>query len=628
MALQTMQSSPDAGDENGFVQADMETFSNELSRRLAESVEVKDTFKLTDDREKLNDFLSQVQTEYDKLQGSRLRHKRGMGIRISRICASMSRLLTHYAGIAELIKSIDSRAGPLAYGALAVCLSLVGQKAELEEIMSSGLEKVSYWLQDIGDYEAIWKESSTLRIFLYLVYRKVLGFVIQIWDYSSGTSKRITTLEPITEKVFSALKRPPKYDLAPQLENIKQAVDMVIAEARKEHQRLDVTQWRIEEERREQFAETVPERQKHRVFYHPIDDRAPRPSSLVALIICDILEKEEDLFKCMGQKAKDVLMGDMSDELDLLEAYLRLLRELIRGWGERHDDTAFYIIFDRLHVVGDLGTSAVPLIVLHGGPGACHDYLLPLTDLAPSIPLVFYDQIGNGRSTHLREKNGDEQFWSVDLFMKELDNLLLHLNLQDRPVDVYGHSWGGMLAAEWAAAQPGNLRRLVLSNSLASTELFLDGLITLKKQLPQDVQEVLDRAEETHDFESPEYEAAVEVFYKRHLSLARPWPAPEVQAALDWFATDPTTYGTMYGPSELVASGSLRNWTSIPKLPRIKVPTLLINGAQDEAQDVAMQPFFDHIGHVKWITLDNAAHFSHVDQRESYMKHLGGFLKA
>lgn len=83
-----------------------------------------------------------------------------------------------------------------------------------------------------------------------------------------------------------------------------------------------------------------------------------------------------------------------------------------------------------------------------------------------------------------------------------------------------------------------------------------------------------------------------------------------------------------YGPSELHASGSLRNWTCIPKLHRIKVPTLLINGVEDEAQDVAVQPFFDHIKQVKWITLDNAAHFSHVDQRESYMKHLGGFLKA
>ncbi|POS69107.1 peptidase S33 [Diaporthe helianthi] len=273
-------------------------------------------------------------------------------------------------------------------------------------------------------------------------------------------------------------------------------------------------------------------------------------------------------------------------------------------------------------IVGDLGASAVPLIVLHGGPGASHDYLLPLVDLAPATPLIFYDQLGNGRSTHLPEKNGDEKFWIVELFMKELDNLIKHLGLRDRSID--------MLAAEWAAAQPSasKLRRLVLSNSLASMQIFHEGVNVLRKQLPKDVQEVLDRAEETKDFTGPEYEAAVEVFYKRHLSLSRPWPAPEVQSALDWFAKDPTVYGTMYGPSELYVSGSLRNWNCIPKLSKIKVPTLLINGEQDEAQDVANQPFFDNIEKVKWITLDNAAHFSHVDQRESYMKHLGAFLKA
>lgn len=197
-------------------------------------------------------------------------------------------------------------------------------------------------------------------------------------------------------------------------------------------------------------------------------------------------------------------------------------------------------------VIGNLDNSAAPpLIVLHGGPGACHDYLLPLSDLAPSTPLVFYDQIGNGRSTHLPEKNGDEKFWSVELFMKELDNLLLHLELQDRPIDLYGHSWGGMLAAEWAAAQPPNLRRLVISNSLASMDVWREGVSMLRAQLPADVQKVLDHAEETLDFDSSEYQDAVEVFYKRHLSLSRPWPSTEVQAALDWFAKDSTTYGTM-----------------------------------------------------------------------------------
>ncbi|KAI5923266.1 proline-specific peptidase [Camillea tinctor] len=279
-------------------------------------------------------------------------------------------------------------------------------------------------------------------------------------------------------------------------------------------------------------------------------------------------------------------------------------------------------------VVGDLDTSKTPLIVIHGGPGACHDYLLPLEDLSSSIPLVFYDQIGNGRSTHLPEKAGDEGFWSVTLFKDELDNLLSHLGLKERPIDVYGHSWGGMLAAHWAASpsSSANLRRLIISSSLASMDSWRVGMTALRKQLPKEVQDELDRAEKEKDFESAEYEAAIEVFYKRHLSLARPWPSKEVQAALDWFAKDATTYGTMYGPSELYISGSLRDWSCIPLLNAISVPTLLINGREDEAQDVAMQPFFDHIKKVKWVTLDNAAHFSHVDQREKHMQHVETFL--
>lgn len=195
-------------------------------------------------------------------------------------------------------------------------------------------------------------------------------------------------------------------------------------------------------------------------------------------------------------------------------------------------------------VIGDLQSNQTPLVVLHGGPGACHDYLLPLTDL--SVPLVFYDQIGNGRSTHLPDKNGDEGFWSVNLFLDELNNLLSHLGLSSRPIDLYGHSWGGMLAAEWAVTpESSNLRRLVISNSLASMDVWRVGITALRSQLPKDVQTVLDKAEETQDFTSPEYEAAIDVFYQRHLSLARPWPAPEVQSALDWFAADATTYGTM-----------------------------------------------------------------------------------
>lgn len=98
------------------------------------------------------------------------------------------------------------------------------------------------------------------------------------------------------------------------------------------------------------FAAHVPGKQKNMVFYHLIDNQAPRPSSLIALIICDILEREEDLFKNMGQQAQNLLMSDKSDEIDMLDRYLNLLGELIRGWGEKHGDTTFYVIFDRFHV--------------------------------------------------------------------------------------------------------------------------------------------------------------------------------------------------------------------------------------------------------------------------------------
>ncbi|KAM0141410.1 hypothetical protein ACHAP3_002274 [Botrytis cinerea] len=277
---------------------------------------------------------------------------------------------------------------------------------------------------------------------------------------------------------------------------------------------------------------------------------------------------------------------------------------------------------------GSLTSPTPPLIILHGGPGATHEYLLPLTDLAPSTPLIFYDQIGNGLSTHLREKAGDEEFWSFDLFIRELDNLILHLHLQDRPFDILGHSWGGMLAAEWSikSTYSSQLRRLILSNTLASIETYERGVAGLKNKLPEDVQRVLDRADDTGDYESPEYEAAVEVFYQRHLSLTRPWPPREMVAVQKWLVEDPTVYGTMLGPSELVVTGNLRNWTCIPNIHKIKVPTLMINGVEDEVQDVTMRPFFEHIDKVKWIVLDGAAHLSHVDQRVKYMGVVREFL--
>lgn len=144
--------------------------------------------------------------------------------------------------------------------------------------------------------------------------------------------------------------------------------------------------------------------------------------------------------------------------------------------------------FTYTKVVGDLSTrKKLPLIVLHGGPGSTHDYMLPLSALASSdTPVVFYDQFGGGRSTLLPEKMGDTDFWTEDLFVKEFFNVLEYLKIGE--YDLLGHSWGGMLASRIATGQPKGLNRLILADAPASIERFMVTANALKKHLPQDVQ--------------------------------------------------------------------------------------------------------------------------------------------
>ena len=120
-------------------------------------------------------------------------------------------------------------------------------------------------------------------------------------------------------------------------------------------------------------------------------------------------------------------------------------------------------------MTGDLHSGVTPLVVVHGGPGCSHDYLENLEDLAQNgRAVIHYDQVGGGRSTLLPTKGG--KFWTVDLFLRELDNLLDGLDLRD-DYHLLGQSWGGMLAAEHAVRQPIGLSSLILSNSPASMVL-------------------------------------------------------------------------------------------------------------------------------------------------------------
>ncbi|KAJ7191611.1 proline-specific peptidase [Mycena pura] len=276
-------------------------------------------------------------------------------------------------------------------------------------------------------------------------------------------------------------------------------------------------------------------------------------------------------------------------------------------------------------VVGSLG-SRRPLIAIHGGPSVYHGYLLILADLTEkhNIPLVLYDQLGTGNSTHLPEKTGDVNFWTEQLFLDELDNLLAHLGVQD-DYDILGHSWGGMLGARHAVHQPEGLKNLILFSTTAEMRLWEKAQNLLRTQLPQDVQDTLTKHEEQGSTDSEEYNMAMGVYYGRFTCTIHPLPQA-IAECFAWIEKDPTVLLTMNGLSEFCVTGPLKDWSIIAEAHKINVPTLLLNGHYDMAQDSVMTPYFARIPQVKWFTFSESSHMAHFEEREKFMEIVGNFL--
>ena len=274
-------------------------------------------------------------------------------------------------------------------------------------------------------------------------------------------------------------------------------------------------------------------------------------------------------------------------------------------------------------VEGELAGERAPLVVLHGGPGAAHDYLVALADLAhDGRAVVFYDQLGNGRSTHLPERG--EDFWTVELFVRELHNLVDGLGIRERH-HVLGQSWGGFLAQEYALTAPEGLRSLVLADTAASFPDFVSEANRLRADLPAEVEATLRRHEEAGTTDDPEYVEACMVFYRRHVCRLDPWP-PEIEEGFAWIERDPTVYHTMNGPSEFHVIGSIRDWQSKDRLGAIDVPTLLLSGRHDEATPALQETLRDGIRGAEWVVFEESSHMPHVEERERYMQVVGDFL--
>jgi L-proline amide hydrolase len=274
-------------------------------------------------------------------------------------------------------------------------------------------------------------------------------------------------------------------------------------------------------------------------------------------------------------------------------------------------------------VVGDLKSAKTPVMILHGGPGAGHNYCEPIADVLAQTGRagVLYDQIGCGNSTHLPDK--PKEFWTPELFMEELVLLTEHLGISNK-YNIVGQSWGGMLGMQFAIQKPKGLNAMVIADSPASMEVWVSEANKLRKELPPEVEATLLKHEAAETTEDPEYIAAVDVFYSRHLCRI-PQP-PYVVASFDQLAADPTVYHTMNGPSEFHVIGSLKHWDIRPQLKEITTPTLLVSGQYDEATPAMVKEINGLIPGSKWELFAESSHMPHVEEPAKFKRVVAEFL--
>jgi proline-specific peptidase len=272
-------------------------------------------------------------------------------------------------------------------------------------------------------------------------------------------------------------------------------------------------------------------------------------------------------------------------------------------------------------VVGDgEDEGKLPVLLLHGGPGATHDYLESLEALAETgRRAIFYDQLGCGQS----DLPEDPSLYTVELFVEEVGTVRRELGL-DR-IHLFGNSWGGMLAMEYALTQPSGLTSLVLASSPSSIPQWVAETGRLRRELPEDVQETLQRHEDAGTTDSQEYEDACLVFYKRHVCRLDEWPE-YVLRSFDFIQRHGLVYRTMNGPSEFHVTGTLRQWDVTKRLGEIRVPTLVVSGEHDEATPAINRTVSEAIPGARSVILPGCSHMAHVEDPDAYIRLLDGFF--
>jgi len=258
-----------------------------------------------------------------------------------------------------------------------------------------------------------------------------------------------------------------------------------------------------------------------------------------------------------------------------------------------------------------------PLLLLHGGPGVPSYYLNTMAALGDERPVIFIDQLGCGRSDRIT----DTTLMTIPAYLKELKEIHDTLGLKD--YYIFGHSWGTIYAVEYYFAHPEGIKGLILSGPALDIHRWSKDADTLIATLPDSIQKTIRVNEKNGTFDSPEYQAAVDYYYKLYLARKQPWSS-NIDSAFSQAGMN--VYLHMDGPSEFTLSGNLKDYDATGKLGNIKVPTLFIGGEYDEARPETVRYYASLVPGAKVAIIPNAGHLSMEDNPEANNKAIRDFL--
>jgi proline iminopeptidase len=259
-----------------------------------------------------------------------------------------------------------------------------------------------------------------------------------------------------------------------------------------------------------------------------------------------------------------------------------------------------------------------PMLVLHGGPGAPSYYLKTLSALGTDRKIIFYDQLGCGKSDH----STDTTKMTVAHFVEELKTVVDHFGLKE--FYLYGQSWGTMLGTDYYLKYPQGIKAIILGSPAISIPMWLKDADTLLSTLPDSIQNVVKINEQNKTFEAPAYKQAVQVFYQNFVARKLPWSA-DIDST---FAQLGQSYLYMFGPSEFTATGVLKSYDRTNRLGEFKVPTLFITGEFDEARPSTVRYYQSLVPGAKFELIKGAAHMTSQDNPEENNRVIAEFLNS